>query len=124
MINLLITISECVYIIYIMCFFKTKKNFAHPLSYFENKLLYHPIDNLNYPENLICPLGHIFAYLSVIFILVRNFLSINMKKIYLEKYHKKILIIVFIFSLANFNALIYLMPVFIYELFFYPFLNK
>ena len=112
---LLTSIIESIYIIYILCFFKTKINFAHPITYFNNSFFYHPIGKINNERNLICPFGHLMAYIVVIFILTRCFFTLTMKQNYFKKYHYNILIIGILLSIMNFNAFIYLLPVFLFE---------
>lgn len=111
----LISLIESIYIIYILCYFKTKTNFAHPLSYINNPFFYHPVYKIDSERNLICPFGHMMSYIVAVFILVRCLFCENSKMIYMKYYHYNILLIGIILSLMNFNAFIYLLPVFIYE---------
>lgn len=114
----LISVVEAVYVIYIMNFFKTKYSLAHPLTYFENKLLYHPIGTASKPICNICPLGNIGAYFIAAFIILRTVLlytnpkqknSIKMASIF-------VLLVVAVLSLLNFNAVAYLIPYYVFEI--------
>ena len=114
----LFPVIEAVYVIYIMNFFKTKYSLAHPLTFFENKLLYHPIGTASKPICNICPLGNIGAFFIAAFILLRTFLLIKMPK---QKESIKmasifVLLVVAILSLLNFNAVAYLIPYYVFEI--------
>ena len=118
--NFLIPLIESLYVIFMLNFFKTKYSLAHPLTYFENKLLYHPIGKSEKPVSNICKLGNIGAYFIAAFIIFRFFIdNFNTNKI-LQKNIKLlsifVLLLVFITSLLNFNAVVYLIPYFVYEL--------
>ena len=114
--NLLIVLLECFYIIYMLCYFKTYYSIAHPLTYFSNDLFYHPIGKSSYPKNMICKFGHFMAVIISIFLIVRYicFNSNKFRNFYL-KYHKTLICILFILCLINFNALLYMIPIFILE---------
>ncbi len=106
----ILIIFEALYILYMLRYFKTKYNFAHPLLDFSSDYFKHPIEVISEPMNLICNFGHDGAIILSLVILLRLF-NINI----INKY---ILFIIFILSLMNFNALIYLLPFFIYEIFY------
>ena len=114
---LLFTLLESIYIIFILNHFKTKYNFVHPLTYFENKFLYHPIGKVQKPTNMICPFGHICSYMLSFFLIIRY---IMVKKKLMNKNSIRVisvyvLIISILLSFMNFNAVIYLIPYFIIE---------
>jgi hypothetical protein len=113
--QLIISSIEAIYLIYMFNYFKTNVNFAHPSSYFDNKLLYHPIEKVSTKTNMICPLGNYLSYIGAVLLILRNFLSPEQKKIYFIKYHKKIIFGALLLSLINFNAFIYLIPILIIE---------
>lgn len=148
--NLLaISISEAIYVVYIMNFFKTKYSLAHPFTYFENKYLYHPIGVANKPICNICKIGRQGAYLIALYVLIRwaIVVSINqsnknksnnknksksklnsntstdiqihqlMTRKYIKMFSIFVLILVFLMSLLNFNAVVYLFPFFITEIY-------
>lgn len=114
---IIISIIECIYLIYMLNFFKTHYSLAHPLTYFNNDFLRHPIGRSDRKICHICPLGNIGAYIISFFIIVRlilikyNLLSKNIIVIC----NKIALIIIFLMCLLNFNALFYLIPFFILE---------
>ena len=110
---LLVSIIEALYVIYMLNFFKTKYSLAHPLSNFNNEYLKHPIGKSDIPISNICEFGHQSSWLLATFIILRPF--------FINKYTKNLnilgLIIVFSFSLLNMNAVVYLLPVFILEIY-------
>ena len=116
---LVLTLVDCIYLIYMLNFFKTKYNFAHPLTYFKNKIFYHPIGKVKKPINMICPFGNCCSYLLVLFFLTRylickyNLLDIS----FVKKISFIVLIITIVLSFMNFNAVIYLIPHVILESF-------
>lgn len=116
---MLISIIECIYIIYMLCFFKTRYSVAHPMSKFNNKIFSHPIGIKNEPKNMICEFGHFMAYFVSFFIIIREIFlnNINFRNFYL-KYHNIIIYISIILCLINFNALLYLLPILIFERYF------
>lgn len=118
--NLLIISSECSYIIYMMLFFKTKYSVAHPMSRFNNDLFNHPIGIKQKPQSMICMFGKIMSIIMSIFLIIRWYLikDNNIKQNYL-KYHKIIIYIMISLCLINFNALLYMLPIFILEHFVY-----
>ena len=65
-------------------YFKTKYSLAHPLTYFENKLLYHPIGVSDKPVSNVCPLGNYLSFFLAMFVLIRYYLHglISNKKEY------------------------------------------
>lgn len=115
--DLLITLIECSYIIYMLCFFKTRYSVAHPMSKFNNDIFNHPIGIKDKPKNMICKFGKIMSILVSIFLIYRycNSLDNKFRKIY-KKYHKKLIYIFIILCLINFNALLYMIPIFLYEM--------
>jgi hypothetical protein len=114
---IIISLVEAIYVIYMLNFFKTRYSFAHPLTYFDNRILRHPIGKSSESQSQICPFGHVGAYVIAFFIIVRlitlryNIINVNT----LLLFNKLALMAVFIFSLLNFNAVLYLIPFFIIE---------
>ena len=105
--KLFISIFECFYLIYMFHFFKTRTDlniFVSP----KNWLLKHNTDN-DYSLR-ICPFGQIAVFVLIFVILGRHFINIP----------KNIIKLIFglsvILSLVNFNALVYLLPIWIIEL--------
>ena len=115
----IITILESVYVIYMLRFFKTKYSLAHPLTYFDNKYLYHPIGKSKKSISNICPFGHQASWFIGLFVLLRTiFIKFKWVKMYCIKLVSKfILANTIIFSLLNFNATIYLIPFFLLEIY-------
>ena len=112
-----IYIVLAIYCFYMLNYFETKINFAHPLLYFESNYLYHPIENIKIPHNLICPFGKDVSFLFVTYLLIRGFLLDFSPEVNLNTINKYFVSLVFVISLANFNALIYLLPYFIFEVY-------
>ena len=104
-----------IYIVYMLNFFKTTKNFAHPLTYFEDEYLFHPIIDTETPQNMICKLGNHGAWILAFFLIGRFYLPKNYD---IKTISKVVFIIVFIMSLLNLNAFIYLLPYFFIEMYF------
>ena len=65
-----------IYIIYVLNYFKTRYNFAHPITYFNNKLLYHPIGMSDVPKSKVCKLGNILSWVLALFILGSSFICL------------------------------------------------
>ena len=113
------TILEMIYIMYVLNYFKTKYSIAHPLTYFESDFLHHPIisEEVSNPMSMICPFGHRASWYLVGYILARYILiSCNLvNKKSMQKINRYIFTLVLSVSLTNFNAVLYLLPVFLYE---------
>ena len=116
---LLVSLVQAVYVIYMMNYFKTKYSLAHPFSYFENKFLYHPIGKSDKPICNICPLGNYGGFLIAIYVIIRWVIFTNMKKKNsgIKLFSIFALLLVFMLSLLNFNAVVYLLPYFISEVY-------
>ena len=116
---LLISIIESIYVIYILNYFKTSYSLAHPLTYFENKILYHPIGTSSKPICNICKLGNYGAFLIAFFILTRYVILQKTKNNNTRKSLKLFSIFfvsgVLLLSFLNMNAVVYLIPYFITE---------
>lgn len=115
---LVVSIIEAIYVVYMLNYFKTRYSLAHPFTYFENKFLYHPIGKAEKPICNICPMGNYGSFLIAIYVILRWIIFTQTKK----KYSKEIklfsifvLIVVFMLSLLNFNAVVYLLPYFVSE---------
>jgi hypothetical protein len=110
---LLVSLFEAIYVVYMLNFFKTRYNLAHPATYFENKLLYHPVGRSQEPVSNICQLGHSGAYAIAFYVLLRALFGRRMPVF--KILNKLVVFVVFILSLLNFNALVYLLPYFAIE---------
>ena len=112
-----ISLIEIIYVIFFLNYFKTKYSIAHPLSYFDNKYLYHPIGKSDIPVSNVCKFGQDASWLIVSFILIRTIVVSN--KLFginlIRNVSSFTLITIIIFSLLNFNVLLYLVPFFITE---------
>lgn len=113
---MIISIVEAIYIVFILKYFKTSYSFNHPLEIYVvglNNYLKHPINSDKY-ENKICKLGHKLSFYFAFYIIFRHFIPNN----YLSIINPYIIYISIILSLLNLNAFIYLLPIFLFELFF------
>lgn len=98
----MIRILEALYLIYMFCFFETSVDF-NVFSSPDHRFFKHLIGNKK--GNRICPFGHvaIFALVTVLLFGSRRLIKCG-------------LVIAFILSLMNLNALVYLIPVFVVEM--------
>ena len=105
-----ITIVLVVYIIYMLNFYKTTISIAHPLTYFDNDILYHPIENTEEPRNMICKLGNDGAWIIAIIVIIRGILlytkSDLVSRSTLKLISKIMLYTVFLLTFLNFNAML------------------
>lgn len=114
---IIISLMSAVYVVYILRHFKTRYSLAHPLIKFKTEFLRHPIGTSPEPISNICPFGHLGALIIASAIIVRLFLvtyklvTINLIKMY----SRMAVFLVFIFSLMNMNAVVYLIPFFVSE---------
>ena len=116
---IILAVIHSVYIIFVLNYFKTRYNFAHPITYFNNKLLYHPIGMSDVPKSKVCKLGNILSWFLALFILGRAVLFVynpRFKKI-LKEISLVGLILAVILSMLNFNVVLYLIPHFIIEIY-------
>lgn len=114
----IISFLEAIYVIYMLNYFKTTviMDFGLILYYLKklginSKYLNHQITQINEPMNLVCPFGHLMSWFIAAFFILRNYSDV------LNKYNKCIVILIFIGSLMNFNVVVYLLPIFILELY-------
>ena len=118
---ILFSIIHSFYIIYVLNYFKTTYNFAHPITYFNNSMLYHPIGKSNKPSSKVCKLGNILSWWLASFIIIRSLFMYKYKK--LMKYITFIVLILgVILSMLNLNVVIYLIPHFIIEILYIKYL--
>ena len=112
----LLGIAQSLYIVYMLNYFKTCYSVAHPLTYFENSYLYHPIGKADKPISNVCEFGHQVSWLLAGFIIIRNILiSRKLGRNVLRKFSTLVLIITVIMSMLNFNVVLYLLPHYILE---------
>jgi len=108
--NLLISIFESIYLIYMFHYFKTSFDF-NILASPQNWMFKHLIGN---EKGLrICPFGRIVIIPFVIILLLRNLSFISISKYFMNI----LLALSFILSWMNMNAVVYFIPVWIVEIF-------
>jgi len=103
-----------IYILYMFLYFETTVTFNHPLEYYilsnlNDNYFYHPISSNKYGSK-ICKFGKDIIWFLVIYLIYKSYFKVNIQ------IKRLVLIISFILSLMNFNAVIYLLPYFTYEL--------
>ncbi len=104
-----------VYLVYMLNWFKTTWNFAHPLSKFTSEYLAHPVTKLSRPINPVCKLGNTLSWIGAIGLILRG-LSLDL---YIGKFDRLYWICLsfgFVLSLMNFNVTVYLLPILIFEI--------
>ena len=115
---LIISLIQSIYIIYVLNYFKTRYNFAHPLSNFSSDYFRHPIGENKIPRSNVCRFGKEASWFLAMFILLRYLLIYILLK---NDFNRMIsiiaLITTFVLSLLNFNVVIYLLPHFIIEIY-------
>ena len=118
---LLVSIAEAIYVVFMLNYFKTRYSLAHPFTYFENKFLYHPIGKADKPICNICPLGNLGAFFIAFYVIVRWLIvtksNKNTKNKGVKLFSIFALVLVFMMSLLNFNAVVYLIPYFVTEIY-------
>jgi len=117
---LLITIIEIIYLYYMFHQFRTKYSFNHPFEYLVNNnfgnYFQHSVQSSDYKRK-ICKFGRdgvivIILYLIIRYILIKfNLISKNN----INNFNKFVLIIIFLLSWMNLNAVIYFIPFFIFD---------
>lgn len=116
--NLVLSILLSTYVIYVLNYFKTTYSIAHPITYFNNKYIFHPIYNTKTKKSMICQFGHDASWLIAFLILFRYYLITKnkIKEEQLQMASMFIMLSVFAVSLVNLNAVLYLLPYFILEI--------
>ena len=121
---LAISVIEGLYIIYMFIFFKTcfsleigrlqleniTRFFSNLFKFNVEKLLYHPTQKCVDPVSQICLFGKYAAVLIFVFLVMRHYCE-GLKKI-----NMYVFLVIFLFSFMNYNAVLYLVPVFILEI--------
>jgi len=106
--KLYISILEGIYLLYMFNYFETKKDFNWLKYEWDNKFMKHL--NGNIYGLRICPFGRIAIFFLIALLLLRNLVNINQIYILYAVYFALILSV-----LLNWNALVYIIPVFIIE---------
>jgi hypothetical protein len=115
----LIYLAEAIYVIYMLNYFKTTINFAHPATYFESPLLYHPVTKLTEPINPVCPLGNAASWILAGYLIVRGVVFDYGGETligFMNSFTLTAVVIIVLMSLMNFNVLVYLSPIIIHQL--------
>lgn len=110
----LISIIEAIYVLYILRFYKTTRS----LSIYDIPLygtFKHTNNNTIIPTHHICPFGQKSAILLFMYLIIRA-IRLYYKKKWNWKLNLYLNILIFIMSLINFNALVYLLPYYLIEL--------
>lgn len=107
----IISILESIYLFYMFRHFETTISFSHPLEFLNNTnitYLKHITNESKFPSKHICPFGQNAILYLILYLLSRFIIGM--------KFNFLVLIISFILSLANFNAVVYLLPFYFIEL--------
>ena len=116
------TILECLYLNFMFTKFKTTYSCNHPLEYLIIKDLggffQHPISKTEY-SNKICPFGKVAIKYLIFYLLLRMVLlvSLSVDINTIKKINFYILGIALVISLMNMNALLYLIPFFMFDMY-------
>jgi len=100
------SILESFYLIFMFLFFKTTIDFNILSS--PNGWWFEHLTGNSYGER-ICPFGKVAIFVLIFVLIIRNFINIPVYYIQIS------LFISFIFSLMNLNAVVYLIPIWLYE---------
>lgn len=101
-----ISLLESIYLIYMFLFFQTTMDFNILSS--PNGWWFEHLTGNEYGKR-ICPFGRVAIFALIFILILRNIINI-------PRYFIKIsLFISFILSLMNLNAVVYLVPIWIYE---------
>ena len=111
--NIIISIAEGLYLVYMFIFFKTSIDF-------------NIVDIIKTPDGWwfnhsfgqekcqrICPFGHVAIFGLVAVLLLRHFIDLPKQFMY------SVFVLAALISLINLNAFVYLLPIWIIELLFY-----
>ena len=109
--KLYISILESIYLIFMFRFFKTSINFDILKIYWANKYLNHNIENTYGPK--ICPFGQDIIFVLIFILLFRSVYTIDKTYIRYSLY-----IALGLSLLMNWNAFVYLLPVYAIEKYF------
>ena len=120
---LYISIVEGLYIIYMFVFFKTRYSLeigrwkGNPITDFFKGLnidikdyIDHPVKKSEEKESQICKFGKDSSFLIFIFLILRHYV------VYLKKINVYVIILIFFMCFMNYNALLYMLPIFLVEI--------
>ena len=114
--KLIISIVQAIYIIYMFNYFETTYSFETSRQLLLSGIFLHPIKDSTYPVSHICPFGHMMAYPIAVYLIGRNFVLNNDPRLS-KKMNYLVLMLIFVGSLMNINAIVYLIPYFITEIY-------
>ena len=101
------------YILFMFNYFKTTISINHPLEFYIvgnlGDYFKHPISS-SYYESKICKFGQDIIRVLALYLFYKSYYPVN------KNFNYFVIFLTFIFSLMNFNALIYLLPYFLYEI--------
>jgi hypothetical protein len=128
----LLSVLEGLYVIYMFCFFKTTKTLelgrwdwkeistslksnTKSKSIFSSliDLIYHPTTASNIPESQICLFGKYASIAILIYFILRHCIDS------LKRYNIYIILLIFICCFSNYNAVVYMIPIILIELYLY-----
>lgn len=118
---ILFFILEAIYVIYILRYYKTTHSFIIPendniQNLFSGNYIKHNTYNTDTPEHHICKFGRDVSLIIGLYLFVRVYYIYNNKK-WNWTLNKLMVFIIFICSFMNMNAVVYLIPFFIFELY-------
>ena len=118
--NIIFSVLHSLYILYVLRFFKTRYSLAHPVTYFNDDLLHHPIGKSDVPRSPVCKLGHMLSWYLAVFVLLRG-LVLSKYKCHdvVRNITLSILCLTITLSFLNFNVIALLLPHFLIEYFVY-----
>ncbi len=116
--NLVLSLIEAIYIIYMLNFYKSKTNYADPNVTFSNVFLAHPRTHSDVPISMVCPAGNLMGWIFGTYLIAREFLEKTSPEEILAYKVANAGIMVFGLAMSsiNYNVLLYLSPVFAIEL--------
>ena len=118
--NIIFSVFHSLYILYVLRFFKTRYSLAHPVTYFNDDLLHHPIGKSDVKRSPVCKLGHMLSWYLAAFVLIRG-LILSKYKCYniVRNISLSIFCLTIMLSFLNFNVVALLLPHFLIEYFVY-----
>ncbi len=116
--NIILSIIEALYVIYMLNFYKSKTNYADPNVTFSNVFLAHPRVHSEVPVSMVCPAGNLMSLIFGTYLIVREFAEKTRPEEIIAFKVANTGIMVFGLAMAsmNLNVLLYLSPIFLIEL--------
>lgn len=118
MFQIILSIIEAIYLVYMLNFYKSKTNYSDPNVKFTNAFLSHPITHSDIPISMVCPAGKLLSLLFGTFLIAREFILCKSDKDIIEMKMLNYIVIYFGISMSavNLNVLLYLSPIFAIEI--------